>query len=73
MAAQQSLHGQPTALPGAMPLDRLQAIGAAGWREPAARADEGGDEPAVEADQSQHPRSDHTIQKRRRLNEWITG
>ena len=73
MAAQQSLHCEPTTLPGAMLLNRLQAIGAAGRREPAARADEGRDEPAVEPDQSQHQRSDHPIQNLLRLEACITG
>ena len=53
MAAQQPPQRQPAAPPGAMPSDRLEAIGAAAGDEAAARAQQRRDPAAVELNQQQ--------------------
>ena len=54
MAPQQSLDGEPASPPGAVTLNGLKAIGAAGGSEPASRSDHRGDEAAVETNHHQH-------------------
>ena len=58
MTPQNPLQGEPSPLPGSVPLNRFQAVGTAGGCEATTGADHRRDETAVEADQSQHQRSD---------------